>query len=42
MRQIAAGVSQRFNPGYLGLEDVQDLIEDSSCFFENIQKSQLV
>ena len=40
--QIATGVSQDLIRLSVGLEDIQDLIEDLQTVFENIQKSQLV
>jgi len=40
--QIATGVSQDLIRLSVGLEDIQDLIEDLQIVFENIQKSQLV
>jgi O-acetylhomoserine (thiol)-lyase len=40
--QIATGVSQDLIRLSVGLEDIQDLIDDLQTVFENIQKSQLV
>ena len=40
--QTATGVSQDLIRLSVGLEDIQDLIEDLQTVFENIQKSQLV
>ncbi|MEC5165031.1 O-acetylhomoserine (thiol)-lyase [Flavobacterium sp. PL11] len=40
--QIAAGVSQDLIRLSVGLEDIQDLIQDLETVFENISKSQLV